>query len=188
MTDENKTEATPQNAPLDENKLIAQRREKLTAMREAGNAFPNDFRRDNLSAELHAEYDAKTKEELEELKVSVKVAGRMMAKRIMGKASFAQLQDMSGRIQLFLQRDSLPEGLYNDSFKKWDVGDIIGAEGVLFKTKTDELSVKLTNIRLLTKSLRPLPFRHPSPLFSCRLQRPASPLFLSQIHFFPGLQ
>jgi len=153
MTDENKTE----EIQVDENKLIAQRREKLSVMRDNGNAFPNDFRRDNLAAELHLEYDEKTKEELEELNVTVKVAGRMMAKRIMGKASFAQLQDMSGRIQLFLQRDSLPEGLYNEGFKKWDVGDIIGAEGVLFKTKTDELSVKLTNIQLLTKSLRPLP-------------------------------
>ncbi len=153
MSEENNKEVTEQ----DENKLIAQRREKLISMREQGNAFPNDFRRDNLAAELHAEYDDKTKEELEALCVSVKVAGRMMAKRIMGKASFAQLQDMSGRIQLFLQRDSLPEGLYNDGFKKWDIGDIVGAEGVLFKTKTDELSVKLTNIRLLTKSLRPLP-------------------------------
>ena len=153
MTDENKTE----EIQVDENKLIAQRREKLSVMREKGNAFPNDFRRDNLATELHAQYDAKTKEELEELNITVKVAGRMMAKRIMGKASFAQLQDMSGRIQLFLQRDSLPEGLYNDGFKKWDVGDIIGAEGVLFKTKTDELSVKLTGIQLLTKSLRPLP-------------------------------
>jgi lysyl-tRNA synthetase class 2 len=81
----------------------------------------------------------------------------MMAKRIMGKASFSQLQDMSGRIQLFLQRDSLPEGVYNDGFKKWDVGDIIGASGVLFKTKTDELSVKVDDVQLLTKSLRPLP-------------------------------
>jgi len=153
MTDENKIE----EIQIDENKLIAQRREKLSVMRDNGNAFPNDFRRDNLAAELHLEYDEKTKEELEELNVIVKVAGRMMAKRIMGKASFAQLQDMSGRVQLFLQRDSLPEGLYNEGFKKWDVGDIIGAEGVLFKTKTDELSVKLSNIQLLTKSLRPLP-------------------------------
>jgi len=153
MTDETKTE----NTPVDENKLIAQRREKLTAMRENGNAFPNDFRRDSLATELHEKYDDKTKEELEELKVPVKVAGRMMAKRIMGKASFAQLQDMSGKIQLFLQRDSLPEGLYNEGFKKWDIGDIVGAEGVLFKTKTNELSVKLSNVFLLTKSLRPLP-------------------------------
>ena len=141
----------------DENKLIAQRREKLTAMREAGNAFPNDFRRDALSVDLHASYDEKTKEELEEMNVRVAVGGRMMAKRVMGKASFAQIQDMSGRIQLFIQRDSLPEGLYNDGFKKWDVGDIIGAAGVLFKTKTDELSVKVDSLSLLTKSLRPLP-------------------------------
>ena len=156
MTEENKT--SENNAePVDENKLIAQRREKLNAMRENGNAFPNDFRRDTLAEECHAEYDDKTKEELEELGVTVKVAGRMMAKRLMGKASFTQLQDMSGRLQLFLQRDALPEGVYNDGFKKWDVGDIIGAEGVLFKTKTGELSVKVSNVKLLTKALRPLP-------------------------------
>lgn len=146
------------NDPIkDENKLIAQRREKLNAIREAGNAFPNDFRRDALAADLHESYDVKTKEELEEMNVRVAVAGRMMAKRVMGKASFAQLQDMSGKIQLYLQRDSLPDGLYNDGFKKWDVGDVIGAEGTLFKTKTDELSVKVEGLRLLTKSLRPLP-------------------------------
>jgi len=143
--------------PEDENKLIAQRREKLQQIREQGNAFPNDFRRDSLAAELHTEYGDKSAEQLEELQVPVKVAGRMMAKRIMGKASFAQLQDMSGRIQLFLQRDNLPENVYNEGFKKWDVGDIIGAQGVLFKTKTGELSVKLIDVRLLTKSLRPLP-------------------------------
>ena len=141
----------------DENKLIAQRREKLTAMRELGNAFPNDFRRDSLAAEIHAEYGHHSAEELEQMQVRVKVAGRMMAKRIMGKASFSQLQDMSGRIQLFLQRDNLPEGVYNEGFKKWDVGDIIGAEGVVFKTKTGELSIKADVILILTKSLRPLP-------------------------------
>ncbi|MDH5484190.1 MAG: lysine--tRNA ligase [Gammaproteobacteria bacterium] len=141
----------------DENKLIAQRRDKLNVLREAGNAFPNDFRRDALAAEIHSEYGEQSAEELEASPVRVKVAGRMMAKRIMGKASFTQLQDMSGRIQLFLQRDSLPEGVYNEGFKKWDVGDIIGAEGVVFKTKTGELSVKVDQIRLLTKSLRPLP-------------------------------
>ncbi len=155
MTEENTTPDTTEQ--LDENKLIAQRREKLAGMREQGNAFPNDFRRDTLAAECHSEYGDKTAEELQELNVQVSVAGRMMAKRIMGKASFTQLQDMSGRIQLFLQRDALPEGVYNDGFKKWDVGDIIGAEGTLFKTKTGELSVKVNNVRLLTKSLRPLP-------------------------------
>ena len=146
----------------DENKLITQRREKLAGLRAAAiekgeNVFPNSFRRDALAEDIHTAYDDKTREELEELEIRVAVGGRMMAKRVMGKASFAQLQDMSGRIQLFLQRDSLPEGLYNDGFKKWDVGDIIGASGVLFKTKTDELSVKVDSLQLLTKSLRPLP-------------------------------
>ena len=141
----------------DENRLIAQRREKLKALREAGNAFPNDFRRDQLAAELHAAYDGKSREALEAEPVRVSVAGRIMARRIMGKAAFATIQDMSGRIQLFVQRDALPEGFYNEQFKKWDVGDIVGASGVLFKTKTGELSVKVDAIRLLTKSLRPLP-------------------------------
>jgi lysyl-tRNA synthetase class 2 len=140
----------------DEHALIAQRRAKLSALRETGNAFPNDFRRDAIAGELHAEYDEKDNALLEASPVRVKVAGRLMAKRIMGKASFAQLQDMSGRIQLFLQREALPEGDYQD-FKSWDIGDIVGAEGVLFKTKTGELSVKTESIRLLTKSLRPLP-------------------------------
>ena len=139
-----------------EHALIAQRREKLKSLRDSGNAFPNDFRRDAIAGELHAEYDGKENDELEAAPVRVKVAGRLMAKRVMGKASFAQLQDMSGRIQLFLQRDALPEGLYQE-FKGWDIGDIIGAEGALFKTKTGELSVKAESIRILTKSLRPLP-------------------------------
>jgi lysyl-tRNA synthetase class 2 len=140
----------------DESALITQRRGKLQALREAGNAFPNDFRRNAIAGELHAEYDDKDNAYFEANPVRVKVAGRMMAKRIMGKAAFTQLQDMSGRIQLFLQRDSLPEGLYQ-AFKGWDVGDIIAAEGVMFKTKTGELSVRCEDLRLLTKSLRPLP-------------------------------
>ena len=140
----------------DENSLIAQRRAKLDVLRADGNPFPNDFRRNSVAGELHAEYDDKENDVLEADPVRVKVAGRMMAKRVMGKASFAQLQDMSGRIQLFLQRDSLPDGVYQ-AFKGWDVGDIIGAEGELFKTKTGELSVRAETIRLLTKSLRPLP-------------------------------
>ncbi|RLJ16200.1 lysine--tRNA ligase [bacterium endosymbiont of Escarpia laminata] len=141
----------------DENKLIAQRRDKLNQLRETGNAFPNDFRRDCMNGELHAEYDEKPNEELEALGLRVSIAGRMMSRRVMGKASFAHLQDMSGRMQLFVQRDSLEEGVYNTQFKKWDIGDIIGAEGVLFKTRTGELSVKVDSIRLLTKALRPLP-------------------------------
>ena len=140
----------------DENSLIAQRRSKLDALRKDGNAFPNDFRRNAVAGELHAEYGDKDNEALESELVRVNVAGRLMAKRVMGKASFIQLQDMSGRIQIFLQRDSLPEGVYQN-FKTWDVGDIVGAEGVLFKTKTGELSVRADVIRMLTKSLRPLP-------------------------------
>ena len=142
---------------VDENKLIAQRREKLSKLREQGNAYPNHFRRDSLSANLHAEYDSLNKEELADKNVQVTVAGRMMLQRIMGKASFASIKDMSGSIQLFVQRDSLPEGFYNEHFKKWDLGDILGAKGVLFKTKTDELSIRVNSIELLTKALRPLP-------------------------------
>ncbi len=141
----------------DENKLIAQRREKLARIRDKGIAFPNDFRRNVIAGELHAEYGEKDGEELEDLNIRVKVAGRMMSRRIMGKASFVHLQDMSGKIQLFVQRDALPEGLYADFKKEWDLGDIVGAEGMLFKTKTGELSVRCDDIRLLTKALRPLP-------------------------------
>ncbi|HEX5513632.1 MAG TPA: lysine--tRNA ligase [Gammaproteobacteria bacterium] len=141
---------------LDENKLIAQRREKLAGLRETGSAFPNDFRRDALTGELQQRYAASSAEQLEAEPVRVALAGRMMAKRIMGKASFSHIQDMSGRIQLFLRGDDLPEGVYDD-FKTWDVGDIVGAEGVLMRTKTGELSVKVEQLRLLTKSLRPLP-------------------------------
>ena len=145
------------NDQLDENKLIALRREKLRQLRDNGNAFPNDFRRNTMAGELHAEYEAKGEEELESLGLRVCLAGRMMSRRVMGKASFAHLQDMTGRMQLFVQRDNLEEGVYNEQFKKWDIGDIIGAEGVLFKTKTGELSVRVEKLRLLTKSLRPLP-------------------------------
>ncbi len=140
----------------EEHKLIAQRRAKLAALREKGVAFPSDFRRNVVAGELHAEYGDKDNDFLEATPIRVKVAGRMMAKRVMGKVSFLQLLDMSGRIQLFLQKDLLPEGVY-DECKTWDVGDIIGAEGTLFKTKTGELSVRVEDVRLLTKSLRPLP-------------------------------
>lgn len=143
--------------PIDTNALIEQRRSKLSVLREAGNAFPNDFRRDVMAGELLAEYGEKDNEDLEANPLRVKVAGRMMSRRIMGKASFAHLRDMSGQIQLFVTRDNFPEGFYNEQFKKWDVGDIIGAEGVLFKTKTGELSVRVESLQLLTKSLRPLP-------------------------------
>jgi len=144
----------------DENKLIAQRRQKLRAMREEGVAFPNDFRRNVMAGELHAEYGDRDNTYFDQNPVRVSVAGRMMAQRIMGKNAFASVQDMSGRIQLFVQRDVLPEGFYNEQFKKWDIGDILGAEGTLFKTNAGELSVKVESIRLLTKSLRPLPEKY----------------------------
>lgn len=145
------------NDLLDENKLTLQRREKLKAIRDQGGiAFPNDFKRDALAQELLNSYEALAAEDLEAKSFRVRLGGRLMTKRIMGKASFAHLQDMSGRLQVFLQRDTLPEGVY-DAFKSWDLGDIIGVEGILFKTKTGELSVRVEEARLLTKSLRPLP-------------------------------
>lgn len=139
-----------------ENSLIIKRREKLAQQRTHGIAFPNGFRRDALAAELLSLYGAHSREGLEQQPVRVRVAGRMMAKRVMGKTSFAHIQDSSGRLQLFMQRDSLEQPAY-DAFKSWDVGDIIGAEGALFKTKTGELSVRVDSLLLLTKSLRPLP-------------------------------
>ncbi len=147
---------TCEQSEQQENEFILQRKQKLAQLREQGNAYPNDFRRDHLAATLHAEYGEQEKETLAETKIPVKVAGRMVAQRLMGKASFIQLQDMSGRIQAYLRRDDLPEGDYAQ-FKTWDLGDIVGVEGYLFKTKTGELSVHAESIRLLTKSLRPLP-------------------------------
>lgn len=150
MSEENNIE------PRDENKLIAERRAKLAALRENGVAFPNDFRRNVVAGELHARYGEMDKEQLEGEGVRVAVAGRMMGQRIMGKASFAQLKDMSGAIQVYVQGAQVGEEAY-DQFKGWDVGDIVGAEGLLFKTNKGELSVKVDSIRLLTKALRPLP-------------------------------
>jgi lysyl-tRNA synthetase, class II len=139
----------------DENHLIAERRAKLAKLRGRGNAFPNDFRRDALAADLLSAYGEKSPEVLDAGAVRVRVAGRMRAKRVMGKASFVKLEDSSGSIQVFLQQQTLGE-VY-DNFKTWDVGDITGAEGILFKTKTGELSVRAERLVLLTKSLRPLP-------------------------------
>lgn len=145
------------NPPLqDENHVIAERREKLKAIRAAGIAFPNDFKPEQFAADLHHQYDALQNEVLEGKAVAVKVAGRMMLKRVMGKASFATIQDRSGRIQLFISKDNIGEEIY-ESFKHWDLGDIVAAHGVVFKTKTGELSIKVSELRLLTKSLRPLP-------------------------------
>ena len=142
----------------DENALIAERRHKLAALRAQGVAFPNDFRRIDHAGDLHADYaDAGqwTGEALEATGRRVAIAGRLLAKRVMGKAAFAQIQDVTGRIQLFLQANVLADTY--DEFKGWDVGDIIAAEGGLTRTKTGELSVKADRLRLLTKSLRPLP-------------------------------
>jgi len=139
----------------DENKLIAERREKLNALRAHGNAFPNDFRPDAFAEDLRVAFEGKDAVEVEASQRRVSVAGRLLAKRVMGKASFAQIQDMTGRIQLFLQSSTL--GDTYEAFKSWDVGDIVGAQGVLMRTKTGELSVKVDKLRLLTKSLCPLP-------------------------------
>jgi len=147
---------TQEQQPQDEHKLIAERRVKLDEIREKRIAFPSDFRRNVMAGELQAEYGEKENEVLEAEPVRVKIAGRLMAKRVMGKASFAQLLDQSGRMQIFIQRDSVGEDVYKE-FKTWDVGDIFATEGVMFRTKTGELSVKADAIRLLTKSLRPLP-------------------------------
>jgi len=163
MTTQNDNAAQPaqQQPPVDENTIIAERRSKLNAIREQGVAFPNDFRPEHKAAELHAQYGELDNEALEANPVKVSIAGRMMLKRVMGKASFATLQDSSGpradgRMQLYVTNDVTgPEA--HGAFKHYDLGDILGAEGTLFKTKTGELSVKVTGLRLITKSLRPLP-------------------------------
>lgn len=147
---------TEQITQQDDNQIIAERRAKLAAMREQGVAFPNDFARKDMAAELHAQHGEKSHDELEAAQIPVAVAGRMMLKRVMGKASFATLQDMSGRIQLFVSNNEIGEEAHA-AFKHYDLGDILGASGVLFKTKTGELSVRVTSLRLLTKALRPLP-------------------------------
>lgn len=141
----------------DDNKLIAERKSKLDKLREAGNPFVNDFKPEHLAQTIANDYDQLSKEELEEKSIKVSIAGRMMLKRVMGKASFATVQDSSGKIQIFVTRDELPEGFYNEQFKKWDIGDILAATGTLFKTNVGELSVRIDSIKLLTKSLRPLP-------------------------------
>jgi len=148
--------ALPADRVLNEGQLIAERREKLAAIRAQGVAFPNDFKPKHRAAELLRLHGEETNEQLEPQAIKVVMAGRLMLKRVMGKASFGTLQDASGRIQLFVTKDALGDAAY-DAFKRWDLGDILGAEGLLFKTKTGELSVRVTTLRLLTKSLRPLP-------------------------------
>ncbi len=160
MTNDNNEAAAPVPAE-DEHSIIAERRAKLTALRSQGVAFPNDFRPQHKAAALHAQYGEMDQAALETAGVAVSVAGRMMLKRVMGKASFATIQDASGlradgRIQLYLSNELTGEAAHA-AFKHYDLGDILGAEGVLFKTKTGELSMKVSRLRLLTKSLRPLP-------------------------------
>lgn len=161
------TNATPaQDETLDENKLIAERREKLARLREKQAhggpvAFPNDFKPTHHAAQLHEAYDGSEHEALNAQNIPCKVAGRMMLKRVMGKASFATIQDGSfgptgGRIQLYITKDAIGEEAYAE-FKQWDLGDIIGAQGTVFMTKTGEISVKVSQLQLITKSLRPLP-------------------------------
>jgi lysyl-tRNA synthetase class 2 len=140
----------------DDNYVIAERKRKLAELREQGEAYPNGFRRNSLAADLHGLFDERTEEELQAEPITVSVAGRMMAKRVMGKASFTHLQDSSGRIQLYVQRNEIGDAAYF-AFKSFDIGDIVGAKGIMFRTRTGELSVQVTEIELITKSLRPLP-------------------------------
>src|SRR3990167_7008311 len=155
MTNQIKQE-NQENETLTTNDLIALRRSKLAAWREHDQAFPTDFRRDAFAADLLEKYADTTDGQFEASPVPVRVAGRMMMRRLMGKASFTHIQDMTGRIQLYIRQEDVTPEVY-EAFKEWDLGDIIGAEGHLFITKTGELSVKVKKIRLLTKSLRPLP-------------------------------
>ncbi|TXH02829.1 MAG: lysine--tRNA ligase [Nevskiaceae bacterium] len=146
----------PEQPQQDENYVIAARREKLDKLRAAGNAYPNGFRRDTLADYLQGVYGAHSAESLEGETTPFRIAGRLMAKRVMGKASFGTLQDMSGRIQIFVQQAALGEAAYN-VFKTADVGDIFGAVGTVMKTKTGELSLRVTQLELLVKGIRPLP-------------------------------
>mgnify|MGYP001247950215 FL=1 len=141
----------------EENHLIEERRKKLAELREVNEAFPNDFKRKHLAQELKNEFDEFSKEELEKKKVKGVVAGRIMLRRMMGKASFTTIQDFSGRIQLYIRADEISN---YDEFKNYDLGDIVGAEGTVFKTNTGELSIHVKKLKLLTKSLRPLPEKH----------------------------
>ena len=152
--DKNAAPAAPEAANPDH--LIAERRAKLTELRRAGNPYPNDFDRSDFAGDLHFAHDDKTKEDLETAPITARIAGRMLLKRVMGKASFATLQDMSGRMQIYVTNDGTGEAAHAE-FKHWDIGDILGVEGTLFKTRTGELTIQAKSVRLLAKALRPLP-------------------------------
>lgn len=140
----------------EENRLIAERREKLHAIKAETIAYPNDFRPNTNAAVLHQRFADDDTETLAQVDETFALAGRMLAKRVMGKIAFVKILDGTGYMQFVVQRDNLPEGLYQQ-FKQWDIGDIIAASGSIFRTQKGELSVKPTELRLLTKSLRPLP-------------------------------
>ena len=164
---------------ISQNELLALRRAKLDDLRSKGNAFPNDFKRDALAEDLHTAYDSLEKEKLDKEAVQVSIAGRVMLQRIMGKASFITIQDLTGQIQAYIKSDNVGEDAYKE-FKKWDLGDIVGLRGKLFKTKTNELTVEADSILLLTKSLRPLPEKHAGLVdteqrYSCLLYTSPSP-------------
>lgn len=156
MSEHQNVESTQALVELNENEQIAQRKSKLSQLRMKGPAFPNQFRRDHLAAALHADYANVDGDALAKQAVPVRLAGRMMTRRVMGKASFMHLQDMSGQIQVYVAKDQLPDEIYAE-FKGWDLGDIVGVEGEVFRTKTGELSIKAHNLSLLTKALRPMP-------------------------------
>ncbi|MDB5808395.1 MAG: lysyl-tRNA synthetase [Betaproteobacteria bacterium] len=156
MSDQPVTPEAPAAPEVDENQIIAERRAKLAALRAKGNAYPNQFQRDHASGDLIELYEDRDRDWLDLNPVVVKMAGRIMLKRVMGKASFAQLQDSRGMIQLYIT-DSYPGKEQHAEFKHFDIGDIIGVDGVLFKTKTNELTVRVKNLLMLAKSLRPLP-------------------------------
>ncbi|NNK37472.1 MAG: lysine--tRNA ligase, partial [Xanthomonadales bacterium] len=148
-------EKNPQeHTEINENRLIAERRAKLDALRDAGQAYPNDFRKDTTSGELHRRFGETEAEQLEAVEEQFSVAGRIMAKRVMGKIAFVRLQDRGGSIQLMIQRDNLAEGVFQQ-FKHWDVGDLIGGRGRIVRTQKGELSIRVGELRLLAKSLRP---------------------------------
>jgi len=162
MSDSNETIENIANTATTEeavNEQVQQRRNKLADMRMAGQAYPNKFRRDSLALEIQEAHESKSKDALAAENIPVKIAGRLMTRSLMGKASFIHVQDMTGRMQVYLRQADLAEGLY-EAFKTWDIGDIIGVSGTVFKTKTGELSVKANDIQLLTKSLRPLPEKY----------------------------
>ena len=153
MTQENQAAVAEENTSA----LLQERREKLNALRAQGQAYPNDFRRDAITSDIVEQCKDKDTETLEQERPTYTIAGRIMTKRVMGKASFVVLQDMGGKLQIYVTRDALPEGQYNDMFKKLDFGDIIGVTGYAFRTKTGELTLHVTSLRLLVKALRPLP-------------------------------